>query len=234
MHYLSWQPSFRAIQDFRRSLNASLHLPVKTELHTRHLLLNKTPFTPLALPEADRIAIVDLHCDLIANLDLRIVNVAIVKPRIANPTYRVLDTALTYSVQRIENDLDPAHNPSAKFLIVTDPGREGKMRRTTRRIQRINFIPSKFAPVAYRREITTLIEDPLPKDSKESYFIQLADLVSYVVYLYGLVQSGASALPARLPPSINAIKVLDWMTRLAPRLNVQATQRDPFGVVFHP
>ncbi|MCB0257256.1 MAG: DUF3800 domain-containing protein, partial [Anaerolineae bacterium] len=158
LHYLHWQQTFAAIQEFRRVINDRFGLPVKTELHTKNFILNKNPYRSLNLSDADRLTVMDLFCDLIGNLRVRIINVVIVKPRIRNSNYEVLDTALKYSVQRIENDLAPAQNPQAKFLIITDPGRVGKMQKTTRRIQRINFVPSRFGPEAYRREISTLIE----------------------------------------------------------------------------
>ena len=56
----------------------------------------------MELSEQQRLDIVGLYCDLIAILEVRIINVVIVKPRIRNSDYKVLDTALTYSVQRIE------------------------------------------------------------------------------------------------------------------------------------
>jgi len=183
LHHLNWRAAFDRLQDFRRNLKSDFGLTVKLELHTRHFLLNKNPYRSLALADEARIEIINRACDLIAGLDLRIVNIVIVKPRILKPDYDVLDMALTFSIQRIENDLNPDVNPEAKLLIITDEGRIGKMRTTTRRIQRFNPIPSKYGPLPYRKEIRVLIEDPLPKPSKESYFIQLADLVAFVVYL---------------------------------------------------
>ena len=188
----------------------------------------------MGLSEKQRLDIVGLFCDLIAHLDVKVINVVIVKPRIKNLTYRVLDTALTYSVQRIENDLDPTTNPDQRFMIISDSGRVGMMRRTTRRIQRINFIPSKFGAHSYRRDIKALIEDPLPKDSKESYFIQLADLVSYMVHLYSIDTLGLGAYSNRLIPFITPAIVTDWMERLKPSLNLRASGRDPYGVVYYP
>jgi len=102
--------------------------------------------------------------------------------------YHVLKNALTYSIQRIENDLDKSFG-SERFMIISDEGRISKMRDTARMLQRINYIPSQFNCTSYRKEIKTLIEDPLPKNSKESYFIQLADLMAFVVSLYESVTS---------------------------------------------
>jgi hypothetical protein len=164
---------------------------------------------------------------------VRIVNVVIVKARIQSGNYGVLDRALTYSVQRIENDLTKSGNRDARFMIVTDEGRVGKMRKTTRRVQRFNFIPSQYAPYSYRREIKLLIEDPLPKSSAESHSIQLADLVSYVIKLHVSMQLGGSP-PTRMPPEVTVSKISEWMDRLLPSLNVDASAADPFGIVCYP
>lgn len=232
--YMTWKDKYMAIRDFRSELRERFGFPIKWEIHTNHLLLNKKPYGALCLPTSERIRVIDLCCKLIADLDLKIVNVVIVKPRIKKSDYKVLDTALTYSVQRIENDLSPSSHPENQFMIITDEGRVGKMRKTTRRIQRYNPIPSKFAPTTYRREIQSLIEDPLPKDSRESYFIQLADLVAYIVYLYAVTQTGVGAFAKRMPPEVTPELVMSWLETLKPSLNLKASSSDPYGVVFYP
>lgn len=233
-HYLNWKPEFEAIREFRRDLKATFGIPIKTEMHTKQFLLNKKPYRAMGLSEQQRLDIIGLYCDLIASLEVRIINVVIIKPRIKKADYKVLDTALTYSVQRIENDLNPTANPDRRFLIISDSGRVGAMRHTTRRIQRINFIPSKFGEHSYRRDIKALIEDPLPKDSKESYFIQLADLVSYVVHLYSIDTLQMGQYSNRLTPFLTPAIVQSWMDRLSPSLNLQASGREPYGVVYYP
>lgn len=144
----------------------------------------------------------------------------------------ILDTALTFSVQRIENDL--ASEPQNRFIIITDWGRVGKMRKTTRRVQKINFIPSKFAPRPRRQEIQKLIEDPLPKDSSESYFIQLADMVACIASLYAVVTQKVGSLPRRLPGLIDQERIVSWMEMLKPVLNLKAAGDNEYGVKFHP
>ncbi len=234
LHYLNWKTAFERIVDFRRKLSSEHAFPVKLELHTKHFILNKNPYRALRYSDTKRVRILDDFCGLVGSLTIKIVNISICKPRITNPQYRILDTALKYSIQRIENDLDPRTNPTTRFLIITDPGRVGKMRKTTRKIQRINIIPSKFETHPYRREITTLIEDPLPKDSRDSYFIQMADLVAFVVYHYAVGTTGFGQYHNRMPSIVNHAKVLAWMDLLKPAFNLQATTKDPYGVVFHP
>jgi hypothetical protein len=174
------------------------------------------------------------YCSLVGRLQARIVNVAVIKPRITNPSYPVLDTALRYSIQRIENDLDPVQNPMNKFMIITDEGRLGAMRSTSRKMQRMNVIPSKFGPQPYRREIRSMIEDPLPKDSRESYFIQTTDLIAFVVYLYCVGKTGCGRYHGRMPTAVNHSTVTDWLDRMKGSLNLQAAPADSYGVKLHP
>ncbi len=234
LYYMTWQPSYERLRDFRKNLKITYNIPVLWELHAKNFILNKNPFHNLHLSDNDREKILDDYCDLIGNLEIKLINIVIVKPYISHPQYNVLNTALKYSVQRIENDLNPAQNLQSKFIIITDPGRVGKMRHTTRRIQRINYIPSKFSTSTYRREIKTLLEDPLPKDSKDSYFIQLVDLITYIVYLYAAFLHLPNQYHSRLPAFITPQKIQELMERLKPSLNLQASNKDPYGVVFYP
>jgi hypothetical protein len=234
MHYLQWRPNFERIQEFRRGLKRDFGLPVKLEMHTKYFILGKKPYRSIRIAEQDRIQVLDLFADLIGSLQLKIINVVINKANLPPHWTGVLDTALKFSVQRIENDLDPTQNPEARFMIITDPGRVGAMRATTRRVQRINYIPSRFGSGPYRREITALIEDPIQKDSKESYFIQLADFLSFVVYLYAHFELGVGQLHGRMPGAVDAAKVRDWMDRMRPVLNTKAAGDDQYGVKVYP
>lgn len=231
-HHLSWKQNYERIKAFKQQLARDFPFPFHEELHSREFILDKAPYHLWKISEEDRLHIIDLYCQLTAQLDLKIINVVIVKNRLHKKDIDILDTALTYSVQRIENDL--AGDPQNRFEIITDWGRVGKMRKTTRRVQKINFIPSKFGPTARRQEIQKLIEDPLPKDSSESYFIQLADLAACVVSFYAVVSQKQGNLPRRLPPAADPKRILEWMDMLKPALNLKAASDDAYGVKFQP
>lgn len=231
-HHLNWKENYDRVKAFKKQLAYDFPFPFHEELHTREFILNKAPYHLWKISETDRAHIVDLYCQLAAQLEVKIINLVIVKERLQKKEFDILDTALTYSVQRIENDL--AADPQNRFEIITDWGRVGKMRKTTRRVQKINYIPSKFGPTPRRQEIQKLIEDPLPKDSSESYFIQLADMVACIVSLYAVVAQKAGSLPKRLPPVIDAKRIYAWMEMLKPALNLKAAGDDQYGVKFHP
>jgi len=233
LHYLNWKETYSSMLEFRKQLKKDFGVPIKLELKAREFLLNKKPYRKYNLSNNEKILVIDLYCDFVAQLEIKIVNVVINKNAIRRNDYSVLDNALTYSIQRIENDLTKL-DPAKKFMIITDEGRVGKMRKTSRKIQKINFIPSKFGSYTYRQEIKSLIEDPLPKNSKESYFIQTADLSAYIVYLYEILNLGVGKFPNRLPPEINKKIVYNWMNKLKPRFNLEASPSEQFGVVCYP
>lgn len=210
MHHLNWKDNYESIHSFRKHLKEEFDIPVKWELKAKKFILNKNPYQSLGISAEQRLDIITQFCGFISGLKLKIINVVINKNKITGATYNVLDNALKYSIQRIENDLERI-DPTNRFLTITDEGRVGKMRNTCRRIQKINYIPSKFGPTAYRKEIKLMIEDPLPKNSKDSHFIQCADILAYIVYLYSMFNAGIEELHGRLPEEINIAKVREWI-----------------------
>lgn len=232
--HLHWKEIHEQIVELRRELKSNFNFPVKVELHTKQFLLDKDPYRNFGFTSADRIGLITRFCEFIGNLDIKIINILINKTVIRSKTYDVMNTSLKYSVQRIENDIDPKNNPDIKFMIITDEGRVGKMRKTTRAIQRINYIPSQFGTAPIRKEIESLIEDPLPKDSKESYFIQMADLVAYLVYLYGMKHTRVGDYPNRLKKYLTDKQLREWLELLKPSFNLNAAPGNEFGIKIHP
>jgi len=229
---LDWRENFDFLANSKRQMAKDFNFPTKLEIHTRELLLNKKPYAPLRLTGAERTEIVRRFCQVAAQLSLRSISTAVVKPWVKNTSFPVLDRALSYSVNRIETDLRGA--TANRFLLITDDGRVAKMRSTTRRMQKINYVPSKLDGSAYQRDIRHLIEDPLPKDSKESYFIQLADLLAFLFYAHTAHETGIAALPRRSPPELNHDFVVECLEILKPMLNLKACAMHPYGLVLIP
>jgi hypothetical protein len=232
IHDSRWREAFEKIRDFRRMLNANYGLPMKMEIHSKEFLQNKMPYRPFSFTEEKKIEIIDQYCECISQLPIQVVNVVINKLLIRKPSYPVLDNSLTYSVQRVVNTIPDV---TEKLLIISDEGRIPKMRTTTRRLQVFNPIPSRFmGGVVAQRPIDRLIEDPLPKESQHSYFIQVSDLIAFLVYNYMLVKVSAGKINNRLP--VEDQKIEEWLNIITPILNLKATSANKFGygIVCYP
>jgi hypothetical protein len=234
IHYLNYKNTYESIHQFRQSLKSDFGLPIKMEFHTRRFLMNKKPYVSLNLSDQDRILIVDKFCDFIATCSIKSVNVVICKKLIQNNDYNVLDKAFTYSIQRIENDI-LSQGENERFIIISDYGRIGKMRYTSRKIQKILYVQSQFSQQQYNATIRFLIEDPLPKESQESYFIQISDLISSIIYMYSMFYLGIrNPLPHRMVNMFDYDKIEEWMDSLRNIFNLEATKYHEYGIVYHP
>jgi hypothetical protein len=234
MHHNNWKTNYDKIVEFRKQLKVDYNFPMKMEFHAKQFLQDKNPYHGMYTYK-ERKEILFLIYKLIAILEVRIINVVIDKANITTSTYDVLNTALTYSIQRIENDMVRSAS-GAKFIIITDEGRVEKMRTVSRKIQKVNFIPSKYGTTPYRKEIENLLEDPLPKKSDQSYFIQLADSISYIINLYAL--QNLCTMKGNWPGRI--LNVLDYgddiklLEIIKCVLNLDANKNNNFGVVYYP
>lgn len=183
-NYQYWRTNYEKIYEFRKCIKEEYGFPFNEEFHTKEFVQDKNPYHGKYSPEV-RKEILFRFLSLIPTLKMKIISVVIDKRKITKAGYDVMKNALTYNIQRIENDLNKLITiiKCPRFLIITDEGRLPKMRSTARAIQRVNYIPSKYSG-SYRSDIKNLIEDVLAKKSSESYFIQLADTISFVVSLY--------------------------------------------------
>lgn len=226
----SWQENYNKIVELRRYLKNLYGFHVKQEMHTKHFLTDKKPYRDYKWSNNQKREILSCFTKMIASLDISIINVIIDKTNIKTIDYPILANALKYNIQRIEN----TSNNEWNYLIITDKGRIGPMRKTARAIRVYNPIPSKFSGL-YNKPIKNLIEDILEKDSKESYFIQICDFVSYFVHLYYKIQFKKENLPTRVGKLINNIFVENVLNTLSINgvLNEKASSQK-YGLVIYP
>lgn len=234
MHNSDWKDNYIKIYNFRKSLKSNYNLPIKQEFHTKAFIQDKNPYHGLYSVEEKKAMITEFF-SMVATLKIKIINVAINKSKIRVQPYDVLENALKYAIQRLENDMKFSFSKK-RFIIITDEGRVAKMARVSRSIQKINFIPSHYSNTPYREEIKYLIEDPLPKKSQSSYFIQICDAISYVINLH--VQRKYSNPPMDWPKRVlNVIPYNDeelLLTKIKGVINLKASKSDPYGIVCYP
>ena len=209
----SWQSNFDKVRACRKELKEHFGLHTSEEIHTKHLVRDKGLYRSYG------------------SLDLKIINVVIDKTRIRNEDYCVLEKALTYNIQRIENDSNSQWN----YLAITDKGRLAPMRKTARAIRAYNPVQSHFGGYT-NQPIRGLVEDVMEKDSAESYFVQICDFVSYFADLYYRTVDKKEPLPNRVGRVIDARFIRQVMATLRQGdvLNLKASSSHPYGFVIYP
>lgn len=189
----SWQRNYDLIKDLRKELKLEYGFHISEEMHTKQFLTDKNPYRAHGWTKEQKIEILKKYTIEISKLDISVVNVIIDKTKVKNSEYSVLENALTYNIQRIEND----SNGDWNFIIITDKGRISPMRKTARAIRAYNPIQSQFGGYI-NKPIKYLIEDIMEKDSRESYFIQICDFISFFVHLYYKTRYQKENLPNRV------------------------------------
>lgn len=228
----SWQHNFNAMRNLRKNLKDAYGFHITEEMHTKHFLTDKNPYRNYRWSKETKQEILKAFTITISNMDLRIVNVIIDKTKFQNNNYHILENALKYNIQRIENDSNGEWN----YVIITDKGRIVPMRRTARAIRAFNPIQSKYTYGFVNQPIRNMIEDIMEKDSSESYFIQICDFISFFVHLYFDVAHRNKALPNRISNVIDVAFVKKVMNTLknSGRLNLKANESNPYGLVIYP
>lgn len=223
VHESQWRAFASQMLAFRRTLKAAYGLPVRSEIHAAHFI-RKPPVAGMQ-PHV-RLAILRNFLDEIAKQGyLSITNVAVEKAG-KSPTYDVFEMAWKALFQRFQNTLQygnfPGGHRNDHGIIFTDNTDGEKLTKLLRRMSVYNPVPNRIAFGPGYRVMPTLriIEDPIPKDSADSYFIQAADVTAYF-------------LTQRYAPNtlIRQNGARGYFRRLTPVLNVKAATAHPLGIV---
>ena len=227
-----WQDNFNMLKGLRHELKAKYKFPVSEEMHITPFMTDKNPYRKHNWTINDRLDILNHYIACIARMKIEVVNVVIDKTRIIHEDYPILKNALKYSIQRIENTCAGEWN----YMAISDKGRVRKMSKTAREIRVYNPIRNVFSDTTRNLPIKYMIEDILEKDSKESYFIQVSDFISYFVHLYYKCFYLNESLPNRVATLMTPEKIRNTMDYLKANriLNLKANSGNDYGIVIYP
>lgn len=220
-----WPDVFDELINFRRFLRTSFAIPVRAELKANYLLRNGGGLRPLALSERSRYAIYRGHLRLQAKLNLTAFAVVIDKPALATkrPGMDPRDVGWAYLIQRLERFTSKT---STELLLVHDEGDTRRVRSLARKARRAGSAGSAFGMGYLPRPARRLIDDPVPRNSTQSYFLQLADMNAYAAFRHVV------------PPPPRAIQVVPqtmWAELGTARLlAVSQLAGGPPGIVRYP
>jgi Protein of unknown function (DUF3800) len=170
-----WASTFEKVKAFRRSLKDEHGIYISQELHAWKFAAGKGQIAdhPIFKPERAEIFrkvmrfIVESRCFVVVSS---------------------CHTTEQFAFERLMNRIDrTAQGRKQNVLLFFDQGEEAEITRRIRRMRVHNPIPSRFGTwrdtgkMAKSIPLSSCVEDPIFKDSRTSFFIQLADFCAYAL-----------------------------------------------------
>lgn len=165
---------------FRRYLYSSFHITPRSELKASWLIHNKGDIRTSGLAFSARLAAYEAAMRFQRKSGVfRAFAVLVVKSRIKKRPVDVREIAWRYAIQRLERFGTATKD---NLHILPDEGHGEFIRMKIRQMRRFNVVPAAFGGDNLDRHAENIVEDSSDRNSRESYFIQLADLNAYAAY----------------------------------------------------
>lgn len=171
-----WPSAFDEMLLFRRRLRATFGLPMRAEVKANYLLRNSGDLRPLGLGPGARRIIYRAHMRVLETLPARAFAIVVDKRKAPRPPAGYFDLAWEGLLQRLERT---STAEKATFMVMHDEGEDDAIRRWVRRSRRYLTAGSAYGTGTFHNPARLLVDDPVPRRSNHSYFIQTADLVAY-------------------------------------------------------
>ena len=206
-----WNSIFNSILKWRKEWFANHQIPLDDELHATDFVGGRGSH-PTNRNKDYRAGLFYEAIGHIETMDVKIMNA------ITSEKKRHLKL-FEYMLNRIENTLK---HKFAWGAMICDEGNENKLTGLVRRMKKNNTIPSQYwqqGASDINIPLDRIIEDPLFKQSKSSYFIQLADFLAF------------SLLRSEKPLHSQPQKIREAFNLLDKTLIREATRKDPRGII---
>lgn len=172
-----WPTAFNSLLDFRRRLKVSFGLPMRAEIKANNLLRNGGDLRPLGLAPQARYIIYRSHMRVLRDLGARVF--AVVVDKRTTTAGNSFDLAWEGLLQRLERT---STHEDVTFALIHDEGEDAAIRGWVRRSRRYITAGSAYGQGGFAHAASLLVDDPVPRRSQHSYFVQMADLTAYAAF----------------------------------------------------
>ena len=224
VHELRWRECLERLVAFRRRMKAAFGLKMSDEIHASAMINN--PGALVRISRNDRLMIIRAFADEIASLtDVCSINVIITK-KPTDSSIGIFDRAWEALIQRFDNTLSHHNFPGPKNAddsgVIFCDETDARLNRLLRRMRHYNPVPNeeRFGPGYRNLLLRSIVEDPVHRDSRASYFVQAADTIAFLLY--------QSERPSAYLKKRGGAR---FFRRLEPILCKVARPNDPLGVV---
>jgi Protein of unknown function (DUF3800) len=174
-----WPASFDELLAFRRRVRNTFGVPMRAEIKANYLLRNSGDLRPLGLGPGARHVIYRAHLRVLQDLNARAFAVVVDKRKKTLLPAACFDLAWEGLLQRLERT---STKEGATFAVVHDEGENDAIRKWVRRARRYLTAGSVMGVGSFQLAARLLVDDPIPRRSHHSYFVQMADLVAYAAF----------------------------------------------------
>ncbi|MCF7939849.1 MAG: DUF3800 domain-containing protein [Spirochaetales bacterium] len=179
-----WARNLGELVLLRKSIKSEFNLSVREEIHAAELVRIKNMDSYRSIRKHDRVLMLKRIASEIPVIfrNSKIINIRIDKEKIPYPDEGDYSTiAWKRFIQRYDTYLK---KEDAKGMVFADDGNETLIRNLVRKMRKYNPVPSRYSS-NYKNVVTdNIIEDPILRDSKHSYFIQVADIITYALFQF--------------------------------------------------
>jgi len=184
-HELRWRTILDDLVAFRREIRNSKGLKLREEIHSTHMI-NK-PGELKRISRNDRLDIMKKCIDWMnTQPDLNIFSVSVLKKDKPDEVFEIAWNAL---INRFENTIrhknfSGPQNADDRGIILSDNTEGEKLRTLVRKMRHYNVVPNKkdtFLSGFRNLKLHYVIEDPILRDSKNSFIHQMNDVLAYCV-----------------------------------------------------
>jgi hypothetical protein len=176
-----WTDALDHLVSMRRRIKSDYGLKMAEEVKANHLVGVKKIYRDLNLGDGQVRDIYQRHMDAIEHVSSGVGAIVVNKPLIKRADLDVFDTAWEYLLTRLRKRTEATGHP---IVVIHDDGEPDRVRKHLRRFRRRNWQGSSAG------EARMLIEDPVARDSRQSYLIQLADLTAYAASRHAVPTTG--------------------------------------------
>jgi hypothetical protein len=214
-----WASTYDGLVGFRRVLRDQLGVNVRWEIKANYLIRNGGPLRKLGLTPQQRRWIYREHLRLLHPLGAEAFAIVVDKEKADVSGDACFHMAWESLIQRLERTMNAR---KSSIMIIHDEGENDAIRKEARRARRFLTAGSRYGGGYMKMSFPQLIDDPVPRNSQNSYLLQMADLVAY------------SGWRAYMPPSKGVALVAPrtmWNETGSARLTVVNSGRMPAAVV---
>jgi hypothetical protein len=180
IHDRQWLSALDQTVAFRRYLRDKFHIPLTAEIKAAWLIHNSGDMRQAGLTYPARMAAYKAAMRFQRKAAVfKVFSIIIKKSEITARDKDPREIAWHYAIQRLERFASVNHET---IHVIPDEGHGDFIIKKIRAMRRFNFVPSKFGGKPLQRNAYNIIEDASERNSKRSYFIQLADLNAYASF----------------------------------------------------